>query len=196
MPIDPAQRITGLVLAGGLGRRMGGRDKGLEPLAGRPLVAHVIERLAPQVDALAINANRNDDAYRAFGYPVIADDIEGFLGPLAGVCAGLKASETPLLATAPCDSPFIPPDLVARLKEGLESSGTMVAVPRTSDGLQPVFLLLRRETLPDLEAFLAAGGRGIQAWLNRLPVAIVDFDNAASLANINTPEELAASHHD
>jgi molybdenum cofactor guanylyltransferase len=195
MPIDAPAQITGLILAGGLGSRMGGRDKGLQLLAGRPLVAHVIDRLAPQVDALVINANRNEDAYRTFGYPVIPDDIEGFIGPLAGLSAGLKACKTPFLATAPCDSPFIPPDLVARLKEGLERAGAMIAVARTSDGLQPVFALMRRDVLPDLESFLSEGGRGIQAWLHRLPLATIDFENAAAFANINTPEELAASRH-
>lgn len=196
MPVDAPAQITGLILAGGLGRRMGGQDKGLQLLGGRPLVAHVIERLAPQVDDLLINANRNEDAYRAFGYPVIADDIEGFIGPLAGLRAGLKACKTPLLATAPCDSPFIPPDLVARLKEGLASTGAMVAAVRTPDGLQPVFALIRREALPLLDAFLLTGGRGMQAWFGGLPLAIVDFADASAFANINTPEELAACHHD
>lgn len=186
--------VTGLILAGGLGRRMGGRDKGLEPLAGRPLVAHVIERLAPQVDALLVNANRNQDRYRSFGLPVIADEIDGFLGPLAGMAAGLRACTTPLLATVPCDSPFFPTDLVARLREGLESAGAMAAVARTAEGIQPVFLLTRREVLPDLESFLAADGRGIQTWLERLALATVDFQDAAAFANINTIAELLAYH--
>lgn len=196
MSIETQARITGLVLAGGLGRRMGGRDKGLQRLAGRPLVAHVIERLAPQVDTLLISANRNQETYRAFGYPVIGDTIEGFVGPLAGMHAGLKACRTPLLMTVPCDSPCLPPDLVARLNKGLERSGAMAAVARTSDGLQPVFALMRREVLLDLDSFLSEGGRGIQAWLRRLTLATIDFDNAAAFANINTPEELAASRHD
>jgi len=177
---------------------MGGQDKGLQKLAGKPLVEYVIERLAPQVNALVINANRSTESYAAFGYPIIGDNITGFIGPLAGLHAGLKACGTPLLMTAPCDSPFLPIDLVARLREGLESTGAMVAVARTSDGLQPVFVLVRREALPDLESFLTAGGRGIQAWLNRQPLEIVDFENAAAFANINTPEELlatAASRH-
>lgn len=188
-------RITGLILAGGLGRRMGGQDKGLQLLDGRPMVAHAISRLIPQVDALVINANRNQDAYRALGYPVIGDDITGFIGPLAGLHAGLRACTTPLMVTTPCDSPFFPMDLVARLKEGLEDTGAMVAAVRTSDGLQPVFTLVRREVLPDLESFLAADGRGIQAWLKQRPLAIVDFPNAAAFANINTTAELLAHHH-
>ncbi len=184
--------VTGLILAGGLGRRMGGRDKGLEPLGGRPMVALVIDRLAPQVDALLINANRHQDRYRAFGRPVIGDEIGGFVGPLAGLHAGLKHCTTPLLATVPCDSPFLPLDLVARLGEGLESAGAMAAVARTAEGIQPVFALLRREILTDLDDFLSTGGRSIRAWLERLSPVAVDFADAAAFANINTPEDLLA----
>ena len=136
--------ITGLVLAGGLGRRMGGVDKGLQLLDGRRLVERVIERLAPQVDTLVVNANRNLDAYAGLGYPVVADRIEGFAGPLAGIHAGLTACATPLLATAPCDAPFLPADLVARLRAALESQPSHIAVARTVDGLQPTFALMRR----------------------------------------------------
>lgn len=193
MSIESTHGITGLVLAGGLGSRMGGLDKGLQSLVGKPLVAHVIERLAPQVGPLLISANRSREAYRAFGFPVLGDDIRGFAGPLAGVHAGLKVCTTPLLATVPCDSPFIPADLVARLREGLDRATASAAVARTADGLQPVFALMRRDVLTDLESFLATGGRGIQAWLERVPCTAVDFEDAAGFANINTLEELAES---
>jgi len=185
-------QVTGLVLAGGLGRRMGGVDKGLQLMAGRPLVAHVIERLAPQVATLVINANRNEEAYRGFGYPVVGDTIEGFAGPLAGLQAGLTICETPFLVCAPCDSPFLPVDLVIRLREEVERTDALIAMPYTPEGPQPVFALMRRQVLPLLDAFLAAGGRGIQAWCHQLPLALVEFADDGAFTNINTMEELSA----
>lgn len=119
--------ITGLVLAGGLGRRMGGIDKGLQEFRGEPMVAQVIRRFAPQVDALIVNANQNIERYAAFGHPVVPDVITGYAGPLAGLHAGLNACRTPLLVTSPCDSPFLPLDLVARLHEALEREGADLA---------------------------------------------------------------------
>ncbi|MBU1235416.1 MAG: molybdenum cofactor guanylyltransferase [Gammaproteobacteria bacterium] len=190
----PTTPTTGLILAGGLGRRMGGGDKGLEMLDGQPLVAHVIGRFSPQVDKLIINANRNAEAYAAFGYPVVGDLIEGFAGPLAGIQAGLRECTTPLLACAPCDSPRLPTDLVARLRDGLTAEA-LVAVPRTADGLQPVFALLRREVLSAVDAFLAGGGHALAECFRAMPLAIVDFPDAAPFANINTRDDLAAYHH-
>ena len=186
-------QVTGLVLAGGLGRRMGGVDKGLQLMTGRPLVAQVIERLVPQVATLIINANRNEEAYRSFGYPVVRDTVEGFAGPLAGLQAGLTTCETPFLVCAPCDSPFLPTDLVVRLLDGIERAEALVAMPNTLEGPQPVFALVRRQVLPQLDAFLAAGGRGIQAWCHQLPLALVEFADDGAFANINTREELAAA---
>ena len=182
--------ITGLVLAGGLGRRMGGVDKGLQLLDGRRLVDRVIERLAPQVDTLLVNANRNLDVYAAFGHPVVADRIDGFAGPLAGIHAGLVACATPWLATAPCDAPLLPPDLIARLRAALESQPSRIAMARTADGLQPTFALMRRDLLPDLAAFLDGGGRRIQDWCRSLPLAIVDFADATAFANLNSLDDL------
>lgn len=195
MLIQVPIQITGLILAGGLGRRLGGVDKGLQILNGNTLVAHVIERLAPQVDTLMISANRNPEIYAALGHPVVTDCVAGFAGPLAGLQAGLTACTTPLLALAPCDSPFLPLDLVDRLRKGLERDGTEIAVPKTSDGLQPVFALMRREVLPTLSGYLAAGGRQMQEWCRQLPLSVVDFSDASAFANINTPEELSASRH-
>lgn len=184
--------ITGLVLAGGLGRRMGGIDKGLVEFNGRPMVAHVIERLAPQVDALLINANQNADRYGAFGYPVVPDRIAGFAGPLAGLHAGLVASATPLLVSVPCDSPFLPLDLVKRLRRALETEHAQLAVAKTGDQAHPVFSLVRHDVQEDLAAFLDGGGRKIDAWYARLSVVEVSFDDkAAAFANINTREELS-----
>lgn len=184
--------VTGLVLAGGLGRRMGGIDKGLLELAGKPMVAHVIARFAPQVDALLINANQNLDRYAALGYPVVPDRIEGHAGPLAGLHAGLCVSTTPLLATAPCDSPFLPADLVERLRAALDAARASIAVAKTGDQPQPVFSLVRRDLQGDLANFLAGGGRKIDAWYAHLAVVEVPFDDQArAFANINTREELS-----
>lgn len=190
------ESITGLVLAGGQGRRMGGVDKGLVLLRGRPLVEHVIERLRPQVSTLLINANQNSERYAAYGHPVVADDLAGFAGPLAGLQAGLTRASTPLLVTAPCDSPFLPADLVQRLRSGLETAHAQLAVARTGDQPHPVFALCRREVLPGLTAFLAAGGRKIDAWYAGLEVVEVAFDDEAeAFSNINTLEELNALGH-
>ncbi len=192
MNIEANRNVTGLVLAGGLGRRMGGVDKGLQPLNGRPMVSWVLQRLRPQVGAVLINANQNPDVYTGFGHGVIADRIGGFVGPLAGLHAGLSACATELLASVPCDSPFLPLDLVAQLYRGLEGDGAELAVVRSGGKLQPVFVLVRRTVRDSLEAFLAAGGRKIDAWFASLAVATVDFPDIDAFANINTREELAA----
>jgi len=184
--------VTGIVLAGGQGRRMGGVDKGLQPLEGRPMVAWAIERLAPQVETIVVNANQNLDAYRAFGYPVVSDAVGGFAGPLAGLHAGLQAARTERVVTVPCDSPFLPRDLVARLADALEANAAQLAVAKTGDQPHPVFCLVARAVLPDLEAFLRSGGRKIDAWYARLAVVEVSFDDQPdAFSNINTREELA-----
>lgn len=193
--VEPrSPEITGIVLAGGQGRRMGGVDKGLVELGGKPMVAHVIERLAPQVDAMIINANQNADRYASFGIPVVADQVGGFAGPLAGLHAGLVRSVTPLSVTVPCDSPFLPADLVVRLRSALDETGAEVAVARTGEQAHPVFALVRREVLAHLEAFLADGGRKIDAWYATLAVTEVAFDDCAdAFRNINTRGELASA---
>ena len=192
MSAEAKPDVTGLVLAGGLGRRMGGVDKGLQPLNGRPMVAWVLQRLIPQVGPVLINANQNPAAYGSLGYQVIPDRIGGFAGPLAGLHAGLSVCTTELLVSVPCDSPFLPHDLVARLHEGLAQEDAELAVARSGGQLQPVFALMRRGVLASLEGFLAGGGRKIDAWFAALPVAIVDFPDVGAFANINTREELAA----
>jgi molybdopterin-guanine dinucleotide biosynthesis protein A len=184
--------VTGLVLAGGQGSRMGGVDKGLAPFRGRPMVAHVLERLAPQVDEILVNANRNPEAYAAFGHRVIADEIPGFAGPLAGFERGLAHARGELVATVPCDSPFLPPDLVPRLRAALESAGADLAVARTGTQAHPVFCLMRRAVHASLERFLASGQRKIDRWYAALAVVEVAFDDEAqAFANINTRDELA-----
>jgi molybdopterin-guanine dinucleotide biosynthesis protein A len=170
---------------------MGGVDKGLKVLRGRPMVQWVIERLAPQVDELIINANQNLETYERLGYRVVADEIGGYAGPLAGLERGLAEARHPLVATAPCDSPFLPSDLIARLRAALELEAAEIAVAKTGDQPHPVFCLCRREVRDSLKAFLAAGGRKIDAWYARLEVIEVPFDDQAeAFSNINTPDEL------
>ncbi|WP_373691471.1 molybdenum cofactor guanylyltransferase MobA [Azonexus sp.] len=186
------EAVTGVVLAGGLGRRMGQVDKGLQLLQDKPMVAWVIERLAPQVGALLINANRNGERYAAFAYPVVADAIPDFAGPLAGLHAALSAAETPFVVTAPCDSPFLPVDLVFRLFSALTAADAEIAVARTGDQPHPVFCLCRREVLPHLTAYLLAGERKFERWYSSLKTVEVAFDDqAAAFENINTLDELA-----
>jgi molybdopterin-guanine dinucleotide biosynthesis protein A len=186
--------VTGVVLAGGQGRRMGGVDKGLVELRGRPLVSWVIERLAPQTGSLIINANQNVERYAAFGYPVVRDALEGFAGPLAGLHAALGAATGDWLVTAPCDSPFLPLDLVARLCAAAALDDATLAVARTFDQPHPVFALVRRDVHAHLERFLANGGRKIDAWYATLRVTEVPFDDEAdAFRNINTIAELAAA---
>jgi len=195
---DTAERIagsvTGVILAGGEARRMGGRDKGLVPLAGRALVGHVIDVLAPQVREIIINANRNLEAYARFGHRVIPDTLEGFHGPLAGMASALQAATTTYIATAPCDSPFLPADLVARLYTGLQVEAAEVAVAHDGERMQPVFSLIDRRVLPGLLAFLGRGERKIDRWYAELRCVRVDFADARqTFVNINTPEEIAAA---
>ncbi len=186
--------ITGIVLAGGQGRRMGGVDKGWVELAGKPMIAHVLNRFAPQVGDVLINANQNLERYATFGVPVVPDAVGGFAGPLAGLHAGMTRATRPYVVTVPCDSPFLPSDLVARLAAGLEAHGGQLAVAKTFDQPHPVFCLVRRDVLPHLATFLEAGGRKIDAWYATLTVVEVAFDDEAdAFRNINTKDELAAA---
>ena len=180
-----------MVLAGGQGRRMGTVDKGLVPLHGRSMVRHVLDRFAPQVDDILINANQNLDKYAALGFRVVPDSIEGFAGPLAGLHVGLTHATQPLVATVPCDSPFLPADLVARLLAALRMMDAELAVARTFDQPHPVFALVRRSVLPHLTCFLEGGGRKIDAWYATLRTVEVAFDDEAdAFRNINTLDEL------
>jgi len=189
--VSEDERITGVILAGGQGRRMGTIDKGLVPLDGRPMVAHVLERLRPQVDEILINANQHRAEYEAFGHAVLADAIGGFAGPLAGLHVALAHASFARVATVPCDSPFLPEDLIARLSAALQSSQAELAVARTFDQPQPVFALVRKTVLPHLTQFLEGGGRKIDAWYATLKTVEVAFDDEAeAFRNINTTDEL------
>jgi molybdenum cofactor guanylyltransferase len=192
MSIAPSH-ITGLVLAGGRGSRMGGVDKGLQTFRGAPMVLHAILRLAPQVGPLIINANQNIGPYEGFGYPVWPDQLTGFEGPLAGLQTGLSACETEYLVTVPCDSPFLPENLVATLADALVAADADIAVAVTQEEerrTHPVFSLMKANVLPSLTAFLQEGGRKIEKWYRSLRFVEVLFPDADAFHNINTLEEL------
>jgi molybdopterin-guanine dinucleotide biosynthesis protein A len=187
-------RVTGVVLAGGQGRRMGGVDKGLTLLHDKPMVEWAIERFAPQVDELLINANQNLEKYAAFGYRVIPDRIGGFAGPLAGLHRALSEASHALVATVPCDSPFLPLDLVARLHVAIRDNDARLAVARTGDQAHPVFCLCKTNVLASLTRFLESGGRKIDAWYSALEVVEVRFDDQPqAFSNINTEAELRSA---
>ena len=196
----PIEDITGLVLAGGRGSRMGGVDKGLQNHKGVPLALHALLRLQPQVGQLMINANRNLGAYESMGVPVWPDVQTDFPGPLAGVLVGLERCETPYLVTVPCDTPNFPLDLVERLARALDAEGAAIAMAATRDGSevmpQPVFCLLRSELLESLVRFTQAGGRKIDAWTATHKTVLVPFDRPddapQAFYNANTLAELHA----
>ena len=172
---------------------MGGLDKGLVPVNGRPMITWVIDVLRPQVAEILVNANRSLDEYRALGYPVIDDGDREFRGPLAGIASGLRAAERKYVAFAPCDSPLVCADLVPRLHAALSSEGARIAVAHDGERLQPVFALLESALLDDLMRYLDSGGRKIDRWYAEQGFARADFsDVTESFANINAPEEKQA----
>ena len=187
--------ITGLVLAGGRGSRMGGVDKGLQPHHGMPLALDALRRLAPQVEQVLVNANRNLAEYEAMGVPVCPDPLPDFAGPLAGLLAGLEHARTPFLVTVPCDTPDFPADLVARLAAALTRDQADIAMAATREGdgtlqVQPVFCLVRTALKPSLLEFLHGRQRKIDRWTARHRCVPVEFDDAGAFFNANTAEEL------
>lgn len=197
--------ITGLVLAGGRGSRMGGVDKGLQNFHGTPLALNALMRLQMQegglVGDLMVNANRNLSAYEAFGTPVWPDTLDNFAGPLAGFLTGLERCETPWLLTVPCDSPRFPLDLARRLAQAFESPDTEIAMAagREDDGQwrsQPVFCLMKVDLLESLADFTRGGGRKIDHWTGQHRTVVVPFDRPGddplAFANANTLDELHA----
>ena len=184
-------KITGLILAGGRGSRMGSVDKGLQFFKGKPMVAHVLARFQPQVDEILINANRSIEDYEKFGFQVIPDAIDGFAGPLAGLHIGMIHAAHPLVATVPCDSPFLPLDLIARLAAAMQKSNADLAVAKTFDQPHPVFCLVKASLAPHLQAFLESGQRKIDKWYATLKIVEVQFDDEEdAFSNINTIDEL------
>jgi molybdenum cofactor guanylyltransferase len=189
--------VTGAILAGGRARRMGGEDKGLVLLNGRPMIQYIVEALRPQVGALLVNANRNQARYAALCHcPVVADALGEYAGPLAGMASALRAAATAYVLAVPCDSPFVPPDLAERLLGGLSAAGAELSVAHDGERLQPVFALLKCELLPSIEAYLQAGERKIDLWYRQHRMAAVDLSDAPeAFINVNTPEERSALEH-
>jgi len=187
--------ITGLVLCGGRGSRMGGVDKGLQNHLGMPLALHALLRLQPQVGPVMINANRNLAAYESMGVPVWPDPVADYPGPLAGWLAGLERCDTPYMVTVPCDTPAFPDDLVARLAAALAAEDADIAMAATlEDGVvqaQPVFCLMKAQLMEDLVAYLGDGQRKIDRWTARHRCAQVLFPDPAAFFNANTPQDLA-----
>ncbi len=188
-----SEPISAILLAGGAGLRMGGEDKGLLKLKDKTLAQWVLARIAPQVDEILISANRNLDTYCGFGYPVMPDKTEGFAGPLAGIARGLLDAKHELILSAPCDTPFLPDDLVARLLAALSADNYDLVVPVVDGAGQHAICLMRRQVGANLAAYLAQGGRKVQEWQAGLRCAQADFtDVAPFFVNLNRPEQLAA----
>jgi molybdenum cofactor guanylyltransferase len=200
--------ITGIVLAGGRGSRMGGIDKGLQLYKGTPLAKHAIFLLQPQVGSLLINANRNLDIYESWKSDavseVVVDKIADFAGPLAGFLVGLQQCQTPFLMTVPCDTPRFPINLVARLFEALVQNDADIAMVSSPDSEgflrhQPVFCLMKRELVESLQIFTDAGGRKIGAWAAQQKLVRVNFnetyDDPKAFYNANTLEDLEQLSH-
>jgi molybdenum cofactor guanylyltransferase len=188
------EHITGLILAGGRGSRMGGVDKGLQNHQGSTLAMHALLRLGPQVGEMMINANRNLAAYEAMGVPVWPDALPDYAGPLAGFLAGLEHCETPYMVTVPCDSPLFPLDLVERLAQALETHDAPIAMAATREGdalqVQPVFCLMKTELIESLIRFTQGGQRKIDRWTAQHRCVEVAFDDPLAFANANTLAEL------
>lgn len=185
--------LTAVALAGGMGRRMGGQDKGLIVLAGRPMIEYVMDALRSQVDGLVISANRNREIYEAYGAPVVADEIGEYFGPLAGMASAMGVAPPGLLLTAPCDSPLVAGDYAARMRRALEQQQAEIAVARDAERLQPVFALIHSRLRPELIAFLESGERKIDCWYARHRMVEVDFsDRAEMFLNVNRPADRTA----
>ncbi len=183
--------ITGVILAGGRARRMNGVDKGLLEFAGKPLVEHTLARLAPQVSEVMINANRNHARYASYGVTVVADNLDGYCGPLAGMYSALCATQADYIVTAPCDSPLIPDSLVQRMMTTLLRENAELCSAHDGSHLQPIYALIPRALTADLHSYLMSGGRKVEDWLRRHRLVMADFsDQPESFLNINTPYDM------
>jgi molybdopterin-guanine dinucleotide biosynthesis protein A len=189
--------ISAIILSGGRATRMNGVDKGLVPLQSKPLIAHVIARLQPQVDEIFINANREIAQYAAFGLPVLQDENEEFIGtyigPLAGFSLGLQHAKHDYVLTVPCDSPLLPLDLLERLYNSMAASRMDIAVASSVQNTHPVFCLMKKSVLPSLLAYIESGERKVSTWQKSLKYVEVDFSDCdEAFTNLNTFEDLAA----
>lgn len=183
--------IAGVILAGGRGQRLGGVDKGLAPFRGRPLIEYAIAALRPQVSCLMISANRNQQTYAAYGFPVIADTRADYCGPLAGILSALHAADKPFLLSVPCDAPALSPVLVERLAAALAGADAGVSVAFCDGKMQPVFCLMRCTLAESLQEYLHEGGRTVGQWMRRQQAVMADFsDTPEAFENINTREIL------
>lgn len=192
-PTDHVNRISGVILAGGMARRMGGVDKGLVEYRGQPLIEHVLTALVPQVSGVIINANRNLERYESYGRPVVPDIVGEFAGPLAGMASGMQSTTTEHLVSVPCDSPLISPDLVARLYTQLTQNDAEISVAHDGIRMHPVFALMRTDLLPSILAFLNRGERKIDHWFGEHKLTVTDFsDRTEMFLNLNRPEDLEA----
>ncbi len=186
------ENITGAILAGGQARRMGGADKGLIALHCKPLITYVVDILTPQVGTLIINANRNLGQYSAFGYPVIQDTAPGQAGPLAGIASALLAAKTDYVLIVPCDSPYLPYDLVARLAAALTQTHAEVAVAHDGTRMQPVVALLQSDLAEDILQSIQRGHNKTELWMRSRRLALADFsDQPQAFKNINSTEDIA-----
>jgi molybdenum cofactor guanylyltransferase len=191
--------ISAIILSGGRATRMNGADKGLvllkdkSSLQQKPLIAHVIARLKPQVDEIFINANREIVQYEAFGYPVLQDENADFTGPLAGFSLGLQHAKHDYVLTVPCDSPLLPLDLAQRLLNSMLVSRMDIAFASSDGNTHPVFCMMKKSVLPSLTTFLAQGERKVSTWQKSQNYIEVDFsDCSEAFTNLNTFEDLAA----
>ncbi|MBT8113023.1 MAG: molybdenum cofactor guanylyltransferase MobA [Gammaproteobacteria bacterium] len=185
------ENVTGMILAGGKARRMGGIDKGLIKINGQAMIQYVLDVLKPQVKQILINANRNVSEYKKFGYPVISDQLEDFQGPLAGIAASMEVAKTKYICTCPCDGPLIARDLISRLfSEVSKTNDIKIAVAHDGKRLQPVYALIDCELLTNLIDYLKSGERKIDRWYTQHNFKAVDFsDRQDCFININTPED-------
>lgn len=185
-----SQNLTAVILAGGQGRRMGGRDKGLLDFDGKPLVAILIDRLEQQALDIVINANRNHADYQRFGYPVISDQLADYQGPLAGFAVAMAEVNTDFILTLPCDSPLLAEDYAQRFLDSYAARPAPVQVAFDGERLQPVHAMIKVDLLPSLKRFLDSGERKIDRWYAQHEYARVDFSDCIDMfRNINTPED-------
>lgn len=190
MNMPNKHNVTAVILAGGKGRRMDGKDKGLVELANRPLIEYVIDAIEPQVEAIILNANRNQEKYSHYGYPVISDILDNYQGPLAGFLSALKNATTSHIVTLPCDGPLLPSDLVERLILSLTINKAEISVAHDGDRMQPVYSLIPIELIDSLSAFLESGERKIDLWYKQHHIALADFsDCPETFRNVNTAEQ-------
>ena len=192
MLITP-QDITAVILAGGKGSRLGGQDKGLVAHQGKPLIEHILKRIEPQVHTVLINANRNQDVYAQYGYPVISDALNDYQGPLAGISAAMKVAATRYILTLPCDGPSVAKDFVFRMLSAINRDASRIAVAHDGERLQAVHALIPVSLMESLDDFLAKGDRKVGLWHQQHPLSVVDFsDTPAAFANINTEQQRLA----